>query len=59
VDDPEALVQRLDLVMTYGTLTQQTRDTILGTLAEIDDPDLALITALYMVYASPEYAVQL
>jgi len=59
IDDPEELLERLDLVMTYNTLSDDTRQMILDTLIDIDDPDFRLATALYLLYVSPDYAVQL
>lgn len=57
--DSEALLERLDTVMTFGTLTEATRDAILGTLEPLDDPELRAVIAIYLVYTSADYAVQL
>lgn len=58
-DDLEALVDRLDTVMTYGTLSAGTRASILDTIALIDNPLLRVKAAIYLVFTSPDYAVQL
>jgi hypothetical protein len=58
VNDPESLVNRLDLVFTYGTLKQETRQIILNMM---NDPGLSdekkLWTAIYAVMTSPEYVI--
>jgi hypothetical protein len=52
-------VNRLDLVFTYGTLKQKTRQIILDMLdnAELDSDEKKLWTAIYAVMTSPEYAI--
>jgi uncharacterized protein (DUF1800 family) len=59
VNHPESLVNRLDLVFTYGTLKQKTRQIILEMLdnAELDSDEKKLWTAIYAVMTSPEYAI--
>jgi len=51
-------VNRLDLVFTYGTLKQETRQIILNMM---NDPGLSdekkLWTAIYAVMTSPEYVI--
>jgi uncharacterized protein (DUF1800 family) len=59
VENPEQLLDRLDLVMTYGTLSEQTRQNILDVLEQVDDLEFRLITAIYLVYVSPDYAVEI
>jgi hypothetical protein len=56
---PGQLIDRLDLVMTYGTLTRKTRNHIRSTIGQLDDLDLRVQVALYMIYFSPDYAVEL
>ena len=58
-DDAEALLDRLDTLMTYGTLSPETRSSILTSLAPLEDPDLKARTAIYLVFTSPDYAVEL
>ena len=58
VNDPESLVDRLDLVFTYGTLKQETRQIILNMLNDVGDSDeKKLWTAIYAVMTSPEYVI--
>ncbi|MBB4657788.1 DUF1800 domain-containing protein [Parvularcula dongshanensis] len=66
VDDPAALVDHLDDLLTYGQLTDSTRERIIRALNEIDitgaKKDLRqhdrINTAVLMMMTAPEYAVQ-
>ena len=57
-DDPEALLDRIDLVFFAGAMDSATRDAILTALQPLGG-DLSLRTqvALYLALASPAYAV--
>jgi len=59
VADVGELVDRLDIVLTAGTLSSSTRQAIERVLADIDDENIRLRLALYMFLISPEYAVRL
>lgn len=54
----EALVDRLDIVLTAGTLDVATRQAIEGVLVEIDDMNLRVRIAIYMFLLSSDYAVR-
>ncbi|MEO1084510.1 MAG: hypothetical protein AAFY88_09725, partial [Acidobacteriota bacterium] len=57
-DGPVALVDRLDLLLTYGTLSAETRQTVLDAILPLDeDPWDQLHMALFLVMICPEYAV--
>ena len=58
INHPESLVDRLDLVFTYGTLKQETRQIILNMMnnAGVSD-EKKLWTAIYVVMTSPEYVI--
>ena len=56
VDDPDALLDRLDLLLTYGTMSNPTRDSI-RTALEATPPATRLAMALNLVLSSPDYAV--
>lgn len=58
-DDIDALLDRLDTVFTYGTLTPATRAAIGDLLALVDDADLRLRVAAWLLLISPDYAVEL
>ena len=53
-----ALIDRLDIVFTAGTLSAATRFAIRGAASQIDDPVFRTHTALYLVLISPDYAVR-
>ena len=53
----DALLDRLDIVVTYGTLSVATREAIRGVLLDIADPEFRAKTAIYMILVSPDYAV--
>ena len=58
-DDADALLTRLDTLMTYGTLSADTRSSILRVLQELDDPAFRVSTAIYLIFTSPDYAIEL
>ncbi|MEM8963472.1 MAG: DUF1800 family protein [Acidobacteriota bacterium] len=56
---PSALVDHLDLLLTYGTLSASSRQIILDAITPLAaDPYDQVIMALYLFLISPEYAVQ-
>ncbi|MEE4297942.1 MAG: DUF1800 domain-containing protein [Pseudomonadales bacterium] len=58
--DPEALLDRIDAVLTYGTMSDATRQSILTVLEPIrDDPGISARVALYLALVSPDYVVEL
>ena len=57
--DVDMLIDRLDIVMTYGTLTDATRDAIRDAASAIDDMTFRTRFAIYLMAISPDYAVQL
>ncbi len=56
VDD---LLDRLDTLMTYGTLAEENRGVIRDVLLLTDDTGLRVKLAIYLIFISPDYAVQL
>lgn len=58
-DNPEELVDRLDTLLTYGTLSDDSRDTILSALRELPDAGTRVLTAVYLFLISPDYAVRI
>ncbi|MFT4768732.1 MAG: hypothetical protein ACI8RN_001870, partial [Glaciecola sp.] len=58
-EDPEALLERLDTVFTYGTLSQDTRNAILELVRLLDEPELRVRIAAYLLLISPDYAVEI
>jgi len=56
--DVKALVDRLQIVLTAGTLEPATRRAIEAVLVDIDDLNLRARIAIYMILISPDYAVR-
>ncbi|MEM1145651.1 MAG: DUF1800 domain-containing protein, partial [Pseudomonadota bacterium] len=57
--DSETLLERLDLLFTYGTLRSETRTAIADVLALIDEEGLRVRIAAFLILISPDYAVEL
>ncbi|MCY3987266.1 MAG: DUF1800 domain-containing protein [Gammaproteobacteria bacterium] len=57
-DDVDALIDRLDLVMTYGRLDEPTRQAIKRNVELIGDPVQRVRTAIHLFSISPAYAVE-
>lgn len=57
-DDPAALVDRLDLILTYGQMSEGMKQIIINAVNNFEDPLLRVQTALYLFMISPEYVVQ-
>jgi uncharacterized protein (DUF1800 family) len=55
--DPLALVNRLDLILMYGTMSNPMRQVLLRALGQLRDPERRVITALQLIAIAPEYAV--
>ncbi len=56
--DVEVLVDRLDIVLTAGTLAEATRNTVEAELTAIDDLNLRTRIAIYMLLISSDYVVR-
>lgn len=57
--DPDALLDKLDTVFTYGTLSPATREAIRRVIVDVDDAAFRTRTAIYMLLISPDYAVEI
>jgi hypothetical protein len=56
--DSGALLDRLDLLLTYGTLSAQSRATIRGALEDpFVDASIRVPLAIHLILISPDYAV--
>lgn len=53
----EQLLDRLDTVLTYGTLTPASRQAIKTALAGLNSPREKVLMAIYLIMISPDYAV--
>ncbi len=58
-EDPEELVEQLDVLLTYGTLSDETREVMLAVLGDLDDAEFRARTAIYLFLVSPDYAVRI
>ncbi len=57
-DDVPVLVDRLDTLMTHGTLLPESRRILIESLGELDDLNLRMRAALYWFLTIPEAAVR-
>ena len=55
----DTLIDKLDLVMTYGTLSPETRETIKHAAEELDDLEFRTKHTIFLIASSPDFAVQL
>ena len=56
-DNPKALVERLDIVIANGMLTDDTRSIIIDAIEQIADPLEKIKMALYLILISPDYVI--
>ncbi len=59
-DDVEALVDRLDLILTGGLLSEETKSSIVNTVIQIpeNEPEYRVRSALYLTFIAPDYNIQ-
>lgn len=57
-DDVDALIDRLDIVLTYGTLSDDTRSAIHSVISDVNDLQFRTQIAIYLFLISPDYAVR-
>jgi uncharacterized protein (DUF1800 family) len=55
--NPGALIDRLNLVLMYGTMSNPMREVLLHALDQLNDPRERAMTALQLISFAPEYAV--
>jgi len=55
--NPRALIDRLNLVLMYGTMSNPMREVLLHALDQLNDPEERALTALQLISFAPEYAV--
>jgi uncharacterized protein (DUF1800 family) len=56
--DIDALLDRLNIVLMYGRLGDDTRAAIRGVLVDINDLAFRAQTAIYLMLVSPDYAIR-
>jgi uncharacterized protein (DUF1800 family) len=55
--NPRALIDRLNLVLMYGTMSNPMREVLTHALDQLSDPEERALTALQLISIAPEYAV--
>jgi len=55
--DVDAMIDRLDLLLTYGTLTPETHEIIRNAVEPLDEPVERVKMALSLLVLSPEYTI--
>ena len=55
--DSDLLIQRLDILLANGLLTEQTKLIIKSALDQLDDPSDRVKMAAYLIMISPDYAI--
>jgi uncharacterized protein (DUF1800 family) len=55
--DVRALIDRLDLIMMYGNMSQPMRQILIDAASQIDDLEERVKMAIFLVSISPEYSV--
>lgn len=58
-ESDDALLDRLDLLFTFGDLSDESRSAINGIMQDIDDVDFRTKTAIYLLLTSPDYAASI
>ena len=56
--DPAALVDRLDLILTYGQMSEGMKQIIIDAISQLEEQQFRVEAALYLFMISPEYVVQ-
>ena len=55
--DPRALVNRLNLLLMYGAMSNPMREVLIHALEQLPDPEERVMTALQLIVIAPEYVV--
>jgi uncharacterized protein (DUF1800 family) len=55
--NPRALIDRLNLILMYGTMSNPMRGVLTHALDQLSDPEERALTALQLISIAPEYAV--
>jgi len=56
--DPTALVDRLDLILTYGQMSEGMKQIIVDAVSQLEELEFRVQAAMYLFMISPEYVVQ-
>jgi len=55
--ESETLINKLDLLFTYGALSQESRDIIKSAIDQYDNPIDKIHLAAYLILISPDYVI--
>ena len=56
-EDLDALIDRLDLVMVYGNLTDETKQIVKDAILQFDNKEEQVKFAIFLISISPEYTI--
>lgn len=56
-DSPEQLLNYLDTLLTYGTLSNDTRQAIITAITGVEEKERKVLLAIYLMMISPDYAI--
>ena len=57
-NDPAALVERLNLILTGGAFTETTKNNIIDAITPLNNNTDRVKAALYLAFISPDYSIQ-
>ncbi|MEM6698488.1 MAG: DUF1800 family protein [Bacteroidota bacterium] len=57
VNQPTQLVNRLDILLANGLLSNETKQIIINAIQQLNDPNDRLKMVLYLILISPDYAI--
>ena len=57
-DNPAALVERLNLILTGGAFSEATKTNIVNAITPLSDLNERVKAALYLAVISPDYSIQ-
>ena len=55
--NPRALVDRFNLILMYGTMSNPMRAVLIHAIEQLNDPRERVLTTLQLIAIAPEYAV--
>jgi hypothetical protein len=56
--DPARLVDRLDMLLTHGTLSPAARTAVINAIASVNDPTSRARLAIYLMATSSQFQVE-
>jgi uncharacterized protein (DUF1800 family) len=57
-DDPKALVERINLILAGGSLSEKTKTSIINTITPLSDYNDRVKATLYLTFIAPDYSIQ-